>query len=113
LTIELSTCIPTGGARKRGHRTSKKHIANNFAEWMKRTEEELEQFKQKTDETGGEDLEERLSDLESKLEDVEFNLEELEELDSKHEELSEKVEDLEGELAVANSRIDDLESEVQ
>ena len=74
-------------------------------------EEAHEQIKQKMDETDGEGLEERVSDLESKLEDVEFNLEELEELDSKHEELSEKVEDLEGELAVADSRIDDLESE--
>ena len=43
----------------------KKHIANHFAEWMKHIEVELEQIKQKMDETDGEDLEERLSDLES------------------------------------------------
>jgi chromosome segregation ATPase len=60
----------------------KKHIANHFADWMKR-------------------IGERLSDLESNYKD----------LDSRHEELSGKVEDLEGELAVADSRIDDLESE--
>jgi chromosome segregation ATPase len=60
----------------------KKHIADHFADWMKR-------------------IGERLSDLESNYKD----------LDSRHEELSEKVEDLEGELAVADSRIDDLESE--
>jgi chromosome segregation ATPase len=85
-----------------------KHIANYFAEWMKRVEEELEH---KMDKTDGEDLEERVSDLESNHEELESNLEELEELDSRHEELSEKVEVLEGELAVADSRIDDLESE--
>ena len=61
---------------------TKKHIANHFAEWMKR-------------------IGERLRDLESNHKD----------LDSMHEELSGKVEDLEGELAVADSRIDDLESE--
>ena len=60
----------------------KKHIANHFADWMKR-------------------IGERLSDLESNYKD----------LDSRHEELSGKVEDQEGELAVADSRIDDLESE--
>ena len=60
----------------------KKHIANHFADWMKR-------------------IGERLRDLESNYKD----------LDSRHEELSGKVEDLEGELAVADSRIDDLESE--
>jgi archaellum component FlaC len=60
----------------------KKHIADHFADWMKR-------------------IGERLSDLESNYKD----------LDSRHEELSGKVEDLEGELAVADSRIDDLESE--
>jgi chromosome segregation ATPase len=78
----------------------KKHIADHFAEWMKRIEEVLEHKMHKTD---GEDLEERLSDLESNHED----------LDSRHEELSEKVEDLEGEQADADSRIDDLESEVR
>ncbi len=72
----------------------KKHIANHFAEWMKRI--------------GG-----RLSDLESNHEELKSTLEELEELDSRHEELSAKVEDLEGELANADSRIDDLESEVR
>ena len=82
-----------------------------FEKRLRLLEEAQEQMKQKMDETDGEDLEERVSDLESKLEDVEFNLEELEDLDSKHEELSGKVEDLEGELAVADSRIDDLESE--
>jgi chromosome segregation ATPase len=76
----------------------KKHIANHFAEWMKRIEEALEH---KMDKTDDEDLEERLSDLESNYED----------LDSRHDELSEKVEELEGELADADSRIDDLESE--
>ncbi len=79
----------------------KKHIANHFAEWMKRTEEALEQIKQKMDEMAGEDLKERLSDLKSNYED----------LDSRHEELSEKVEDHEGQLADAGVRIDDLESE--
>ena len=67
----------------------KKHIANHFAEWMKR-------------------IGERLSDLESNYKDLDSRHEELY---SMHEELSEKVEDLEGELAVADSRIDDLESE--
>ena len=81
-----------GGARKRGDGMPKKHIANHFADWMKR-------------------IGTRLSDLESNHEELESQLEDLEELDSKHEELSEKVEDLEGELAVADSRIDDLESE--
>ena len=70
----------------------KKHIANHFADWMKR-------------------IGERLRDLESNHEELKSTLEELEELDSKHEELSRKVDDLEGELAVADSRIDDLESE--
>ena len=60
----------------------KKHIANHFADWMKR-------------------IGARLSDLESNYKD----------LDSMHEELGGKVEDLEGELAVADSRIDDLGSE--
>jgi hypothetical protein len=67
----------------------KKHIANHFADWMKR-------------------IGERLSDLESNHEDLDSRHEDLE---SMHEELSGKVEDLEGELAVADSRIDDLESE--
>ena len=67
----------------------KKHIANHFADWMKR-------------------IGERLSDLESNHEDLDSMHEDLE---SMHEELSGKVEDLEGELAVADSRIDDLESE--
>jgi chromosome segregation ATPase len=70
-----------------------------------------EALEHKMDKTDGEVLEERLSDLESNHEELESQLEDLEELDSKHEELSEKVEDLEGELAVADSRIDDLESE--
>ena len=81
-----------GDARKRGDGMPKKHIANHFADWMKR-------------------IGKRLSDLESNHEELESQLEDLEELDSKHDELSEKVEDLEGELAVADSRIDDLESE--
>ena len=68
----------------------KQHIANHFADWMKR-------------------IGERLSDLESNYEELDSSC--IEELDSKHEELSEKVEDLEGQLAVADSRIDDLESE--
>ncbi len=71
----------------------KKHIANHFAEWMKRI--------------GG-----RLSDLESNHEELESKLEELEELDSKHEELSDKVDELEGARADADSRIDYLESKV-
>ena len=70
----------------------KKHIANHFADWMKR-------------------IGERLRDLESNHEELKSTLEELEELDSKLEELSAKVDDLEGELAVADSRIDDLGSE--
>jgi predicted nuclease with TOPRIM domain len=67
----------------------KKHIANHFADWMKR-------------------IGERLSDLESNYKDLDSRHEELY---SSHEELSEKVDELEGELAVADSRIDDLESE--
>ena len=67
----------------------KKHIANHFADWMKR-------------------IGKRLSDLESNHEDLDSRHEELY---SRYEELSEKVEDLEGELAVADSRIDDLGSE--
>jgi predicted nuclease with TOPRIM domain len=51
----------------------KKHIANHFAEWMKR-------------------IGERLSDLESDYKDLDSRHEDLE---SSHEELSEKVEDLE------------------
>ena len=69
----------------------KKHIANHFAEWMKR-------------------IGSRLSDLESNHADLDSRHEELY---SRYEELSEKVEDLEGERAVADSRIDDLESEVR
>jgi hypothetical protein len=49
-----------------------------------------------------------LSDLESNYKDLDSRHEDLE---SRHEELSGKVEDQEGELAVADSRIDDLESE--
>jgi predicted nuclease with TOPRIM domain len=67
----------------------KKHIANHFADWMKR-------------------IGKRLSDLESNYKDLDSRHEDLE---SRHEELSGKVEDLEGELAVADSRIDDLGSE--
>ncbi|HSK82267.1 MAG TPA: hypothetical protein VK902_02530 [Rubrobacter sp.] len=63
----------------------KKHIANYFAEWMKRIEEALEH---KMDKTDGEGLEERVSDLESKLEDVDFKLDDVE---FKQEEVSEKV----------------------
>ena len=81
-----------GRKRKRDDGMPKKHIANHFAEWMKR-------------------IGARLSDLESNHGELESKLEDLEYLDSKHEELSEKVEDLEGKLAVADSRIDDLESE--
>ena len=80
LAIEPSTCTPTGGRkRKRGHRMPKKHIANHFADWMKR-------------------IGARLSDLESNYKDLDSRHEELY---SMHEELSGKVEDLEGELAVA------------
>jgi hypothetical protein len=79
-----------------------------FEKRLRLLEEALEH---KMDKTDGENLEERVSDLESNHEEVELQLEDLEYLDSKHEELSEKVEDLEGELAVADSRIDDLESE--
>ena len=67
----------------------KKHIANHFADWMKR-------------------IGARLRDLESNHEDLDSRHEELY---SRHEELSERVDELEGELAVADSRIDDLESE--
>ena len=70
-----------------------------------------EALEHKMDKTDGEDLEERLSDLESNHEELESQLDELDELDSKHEELSEKMDELEGELAVADSRIDDLGSE--
>jgi predicted nuclease with TOPRIM domain len=69
----------------------KKHIANHFADWMKR-------------------IGARLSDLESNHEELDSRHEELY---SRYEELSEKVEDIEGELAVADSRIDDLEIEVR
>ena len=79
-----------------------------FEKRLRLLEEALEH---KMDKTDGEGLEERLSDLESNHEELESNLEELEELDSKHEELSEKVDELEGELAAADSRIDDLGSE--
>ena len=67
-----------------------------------------EALEHKMDKTDGEDLEERLSDLESNYKDLDSRHEELY---SMHEELSEKVDELEGELAVADSRIDDLESE--
>ena len=67
----------------------KQHIANHFADWMKR-------------------IGKRLSDLESNYKDLDSRHEELY---SRHEELSEKVDELEGELAVADSRIDDFESE--
>ena len=67
-----------------------------------------EALEHKMDKTDGEGLEERLSDLESNHEDLDSRHEELY---SMHEELGEKVDDLEGELAVADSRIDDLESE--
>jgi chromosome segregation ATPase len=87
----------------------KKHIANHFAEWMKRIEEAQQQIKQKMYEMDGEDLKERLSDLESNHKDLDSRHEDLE---SMHEELSGKVEVLKDELAVADSRIDDLESEV-
>jgi predicted nuclease with TOPRIM domain len=75
--------------RKRGDGMPKKHIANHFADWMKRTGV-------------------RLRDLESNYKDLDARHEELY---SRYEELSGKVEDLEGELAVADSRIDDLGSE--
>jgi hypothetical protein len=79
-----------------------------FEKRLRLLEEALEH---KMDKTDGENLEERVSDLESNHEDLESQLEDLEELDSKHDELSEKVDELEGEQAVADSRIDDLESE--
>jgi predicted nucleic acid-binding Zn-ribbon protein len=85
-----------------------KQRVHPLVERLRRIEEALEH---KMDKTDGEDLEERLSDLESNHEELESQLQELEDLDSRHEELSGKVEDLEGELAVADSRIDDLESE--
>jgi chromosome segregation ATPase len=87
--MNLELAPQQGGARKRGHRMPKKHIANHFAEWMKR-------------------IGARLSDLESNHKELESQLEEL---DSKHEELSEKVEHLEDQLVGAESRIDDLEIE--
>src|SRR5687767_2665780 len=93
-----------GGVRKRGDGMPKKHIANHFAEWMKRIEEAQQQIKQKMDEMDGEDLKERVSGLESNYEDLDSRHEELY---SRHEELSEKVEDHEGQLADAESRIDD------
>ena len=67
-----------------------------------------EALEHKMDKTDGEALQERVSDLESNYKDLYSRHEDL---DSRHEELSGKVEDLEGELAVADSRIDDLESE--
>jgi chromosome segregation ATPase len=85
-----------------------KHIANQFAEWMKRMEEAQQQIKQKMDEMDGEGLQKRVSDLESKLEDVDFKLDDVE---FNLEEVSEKVEDHEGQLVGAESRIDYLESE--
>jgi predicted nuclease with TOPRIM domain len=75
-----------GRKRKRGDGMPKKHIANHFAEWMKRIEEAQQQIKQKMDEMDGEDLKERLSDLESNYED----------LDSRHEELYSRHEELRG-----------------
>jgi DNA repair exonuclease SbcCD ATPase subunit len=96
--------------REREESMQKSRKVHPFEKRLRLLEEALEH---KMDKTDGENLEERVSDLESNHEELESQLEDLEELDSKHEELSEKVEDLEGELAVADSRIDDLESEVR
>jgi DNA repair exonuclease SbcCD ATPase subunit len=95
--------------REREESMQKSRKVHPFEKRLRLLEEALEH---KMDKTDGEDLEERVSDLESNHEELELKLEDLEELDSKHEELSEKVEVLEGELADADSRIDDLESEV-
>ena len=77
------------GARKRGDGMPKKHIANHFADWMKR-------------------IGKRLSDLESNYKDLDSRHEELY---SSYEELSGKVEDLQGELAEVSAQVDDLYSE--
>src|ERR671912_509184 len=94
--------------REREESMQKSRKVHPFEKRVRLLEEALEH---KMDKTDGEDLKERVSDLESNHEELELQLEDLEELDSKHEELSEKVEVLEGELADADSRIDDLESE--
>jgi hypothetical protein len=96
------------GAQEREESMQKSRKVHPFEKRLRLLEEALEH---KMDKTDGEYLEERVSDLESNHEDLESQLEDLEELDSKHEELSEKVDELEGELAVADTRIDDLESE--
>jgi chromosome segregation ATPase len=96
------------GAQEREESMQKSRKVHPFEKRLRLLEEALEQ---KMDKTDGENLEERMSDLESNHEELESQLDELDELDSKHEELSEKVDELEGELADADSRIDDLESE--
>ena len=88
-------------AQEREEFMQKSRKMHPFEKRLRLLEEAHEQIKQKMDETYGEDLEERVSDLESNYKD----------LDSRHEELSEKVDELEGELAAADSRIDDLGSE--
>jgi chromosome segregation ATPase len=93
-------------AQEREESMQKSRKVHPFEKRLRLLEEALEH---KMDKTDGENLEERVSDLESNHEDLDLRHEDL---DSRHEELSEKVEDLEGEQAVADSRIDDLESEV-
>jgi chromosome segregation ATPase len=95
-------------AQEREEFMQKSRKVHPFEKRLRLLEEAL---KQKMDKTDGENLEERMSGLESNHEELESQLDELDELDSKHKELSEKVDELEGELADADSRIDDLESE--
>jgi chromosome segregation ATPase len=92
-------------AQEREESMQKSRKVHPFEERIRLLEEALEH---KMDKTDGDDLEERVSDLESNYKDLDSRHEELY---SMHEELSGKVEDLEGELEVADSRIDDLESE--
>src|SRR5688572_16459171 len=96
------------GAQEREESMQKSRKVHPFEKRLRLLEEALEH---KMDKTDAEDLEERMSDLECNHEELESQLDELDELDSKHKELSEKVDELEDELADADSRIDDLESE--
>src|SRR5918995_4410621 len=96
-------------AQEREEFMQKSRKVHPFEKRLRLLEEAQQQIKQKMDEMDGEDLKERLSDLESNHKDLDSRHEDLE---SMHEELSRKVEVLKDELAVADSRIDDLESEV-
>src|SRR5918994_4609868 len=95
--------------REREESMQKSRKVHPFEKRLRLLEEALEH---KMDKTDGEALQERVSDLESNYKDLYSRHEDLdsrhEELYSRHEELSEKSEDHEGQLADADSRIDDL-----